>query len=278
MTGLLLVLLGALSAEAGASIGKREVQKGHESIYLMGFLDAAWGVLLFGVLLLTGSETWRFSAASLPTFGLRAVLEVFQAHMTVMAITKADRSTFGFLRIGTIPLLLMVDVVLGYAVAGTQVIGITMIIGALILLVAERGMTTNGITYVLITAVNAVITLSLMKYNITHFNSVGSEQLLILVILLVYFFTMSSLRSREHPLRLMWQPMLLAQSLAIGIGTVLGSFGFAYLPASIATTVSRSVALLWAVISGNLWFREKSMTLKIIAGAICVAGLVMLMR
>lgn len=272
------MLFGSFSSEAGASIGKREVQSGHESIYMMGFLDALWGVALFAALLTTGSEVWRFSAASLPTFLLRAVLEIFQAHMTVLAITMADRSTFGFIRIGTIPLLLAVDAVLGYAIGGTRLIGIALIVAALCLLLVKRGMTTKGIGYVLVTTVNAVITLSLMKYDITHFNSVGAEQILILLVLLSYFFIMARIRLGERLLELMWCRTLLLQSLAVGIGTVLISFGYALLPASIATTVTRAFAVLWAVLSGNMMFKERHLALKIAGAVICITGLAFLMR
>ena len=64
MTGLLLVLLGAFSAEVGATIGKREVKKGTESVYMMGFLDAMWGVLLYVFLILSGAPWWGTSVWS----------------------------------------------------------------------------------------------------------------------------------------------------------------------------------------------------------------------
>ena len=162
MTGLLLVLLGAFSAEVGATIGKREVKKGTESVYMMGFLDAMWGVLLYVFLILSGAQVWKFSSDSLPTFGIQCVLEVLQAHMTVLAINKADRSTFGFIRIGTIPLLLTVDVLLGYTLSSMQIAGMATIVCALFVLLMHRGMNKKGIGYVIVATVNAVATLSLL--------------------------------------------------------------------------------------------------------------------
>ncbi len=84
MTGLLLVLFGACFTEGGASMGKYQVKRGGESVYMMGFLDGIWGTLLFLFLLWSGAEVWRFSFNSLPTFLIRSVLEVLQAHMKAL--------------------------------------------------------------------------------------------------------------------------------------------------------------------------------------------------
>jgi drug/metabolite transporter (DMT)-like permease len=276
MTGLLLVLFGALSAEMGSSIGKREIQQGRESIYMMGFLDALWGVLLYVGILAAGSDVWKFSIASFPTFGLRAVLEIILAHISVIAITKADRSAYGFIRIGTIPLLLAVDVTLGYTLTGAQFTGIGIIMCALALLLVRRGLGTKGIWYVLSTTLIAVVTLSLFKHNITHFNSVAAEQTIILTLLLAYFFLMACIHMREQPLRFMLQPTLLLQSLLVGIGTVTVSFGYLFLPASVTVTVVRAGSLLWAILSGSLYFKERNFILKIVGAILCIVGLLFL--
>ena len=278
MTGLLLVLFGACAIETGASIGKYEVKRGCESVYMMGFLDSIWSTLLYLFLLWTGSEVWRFSSASLPTFTVRAVLDVLQAHITVLAISRADRSTFGFIRIGTIPLLLIVDIALGYAFTGMQLIGMGVIVFSLLLLLMRRTMRMNGIGFVLISTVNAVATLSLYKYDIAHWNSVAAEQIPVLVLLLLYFLIMARVRCGERVLTQMWQPMLLLQSLAVGIGTVTVSYGYLLLPASLATTVVRSGSLLWSILSGNLLFKERSFWLKILAAVLCIGGLALLAR
>lgn len=278
MTGLLLVLVGACAIEAGASIGKYQVKKGCESVYMMGFLDSIWGTLLYLFLLWSGSEVWRFAWESLPTFTVRAILEVLQAHVTVLAISRADRSTFGFIRIGTIPLLLMVDIALGYAFTGTQLLGIAVIVFSLVLLLARRGMRTNGIGFVIVSTVNAVATLSLFKYDIVHWNSVAAEQIPVLIVLLVYFLVMARVRCGESVLVRMWQPILLLQSLCTGIGTVTISYGYLLLPASLATTAVRSGGLLWSIISGNLVFKERRLWLKIAAAVLCIGGLILLAR
>lgn len=276
MTGLLLVLFGSFAVESGASIGKDQVKKGGESVYMMGFLDASWGTLLYLFLLWSGSELWQFSWNLWPTFAIRSVLEVLQAHMTVIAISKADRSTFGFIRIGTIPLLLLVDIVLGYTLTSMQILGMGLIVCSLVFLMIRRSMNMSGIWYVLVATVNAVATLSLFKYDLEHGNSLVAEQVPVLLLLLCYFFVMARVRAGENILRRMWQPILLLQSLCTGIGTVTISYGYVLLPASIATTAVRSGGLLWSILSGNLLFQERSFRMKVLAAALCILGLVFL--
>jgi len=60
--------------------------------------------------------SFGFSMASLPTFGARLLLEIILSTTTITAIAKSDRTTFTFLRTTTVPLLLLVDLALGYAV------------------------------------------------------------------------------------------------------------------------------------------------------------------
>lgn len=88
----------------------------------------------------------------------------------------ADRSTYGFLRVLTIPLLLLVDLALGYSLSQGQIVGVSILTLSVLLLLLNHGLRTKGIGFVLLSAVNAVVTLSLFKYDITHFNSVEVEQ------------------------------------------------------------------------------------------------------
>ena len=221
---------------------------------------------------------WLFSWDTLPTFAVRAVLEVLQAHMTVVAISKADRSTFGLIRIGTIPLLLTIDIILGYAFTTQQLLGTGLIVCSLVFLLMRRSMRTDGIGYVLVATVNAVATLSLFKYDLVHGNSVVAEQVPVLLLLVGYFLVMARVRAGENVLQKMWRPALLLQSLCVGIGTVTISYGYVLLPASLATTVVRSGGLLWSILSGNFLFKERSFGMKAFGAALCVAGLILLAR
>ena len=272
----LLVAAATFFQEISSSIGKFEVQGRKESIYTMGFLNLAWGTLFFLCIAIFIRKEFLFASASLPTFIARAILEIIQAQMTMLAITKADRSAFGFIRIGTIPLLLIIDVALGYTIGLTQVFGISLIVIALIFLLINHGIRKNGLVFVVFTTINAAITLSLFKYNITNFNSVEAEQSMMMGILLVYFFLMAFFIAKENPIQFLKKPVFFTQSFSEGIGSVLMSFAYLFAPASIITTVKRSSSILWAMGSGKIYFHEKRLILKIISFILIISGLVLL--
>ena len=276
MLGLLLVLSATFCGEIALSIGKRSVEDGKQSIYAMGFLNGLWGTLLLFFTAFVIRKTFLFSFASLPTFGLRLILELAQAHVSVLAIARADRSTFGFLRILTIPLLLLSDVALGYSISGLQIAGMAIIIAGLIALFIKNGIRRRGMWLVLFTAVNAAATISLYKYNITHYNSVEAEQGIALIVLMLYFFAMARFVKGENPLYFLKKPIFLAQSLSEGVGVVLIGFAYLYAPASIITAIKRAAEVLWATVSGKMYFGEQKLLVKLAVFVCVAAGLVLL--
>ncbi len=275
MTGLLLVIAAAFFIEIGDSIGKYEVSIKKQSIYTFGFLVMLWGaIFLFALAFIRDSFT--FSVASLPTLFVRIILEIVQAHASLLAITIADRSTFGFLRIVTIPLLLGADILLGYQIGAHEFWGIGIIVGALAILFINHGIKKKGAGLVLFCAINAVATLSLYKYNIAHFNSVEMEQGIVHIVLLIYFFIMAMTAAKENPLRFLRQPIFFGQSAVAGIGTVLVSFAYLFGAASVITAAKRAAGILWAMFSGNVYFKEKHFLIKLLSLVLMIIGLVFL--
>lgn len=273
MFGVILAFIASLFEETADSIGKKEVIEKKESIYTMGFLNLFWMAILLFIIALA-RNSFVFAAASLLTFGIRAALEIAQAHMTVLAITKADRSTFGFLRILTLPLLLIADILLGYTIKTNQIIGIGLIILSFIILFINDGIRKNGAGYVLFTAVNAVATLSLFKYNITHFNSVEAEQGIISIIVMLYMFLMAQYIAKENPLRFFKKPVFFFQSASMGIGSAIMSFAYLFAPASIITAAKRSSGVFSAILSGNLYFHEKNFLIKLLSLIFIISGII----
>src|SRR5687768_13381938 len=195
MLGILLTSIAAFFQEVSDVIGRQEVKQKQETIYTMGFLQMFWATIFFVILILVKQDAFQFSLASLPTFGLRVVLEIIQVFITLIAVVAADRSTFGFIRVLTIPALLLVDLFLGYQIATMQLIGVSLVIIAMLILFMDHNFKKKGWSLVLFGALNSVATISLYKYNITHFNSVAAEQLVMYLILLLsltlgaYFIT-----------------------------------------------------------------------------------------
>lgn len=276
MIPLLVTAIGGFFEELGTSIAKRNIIAKVASIYTIGFLNTLSGaIILFGTIVIFNQD-FIFSSKSLPTFGLRAGLEIFQAYVTMVALSLADRSTHGFLRVLTLPLLLLVDAVLGYTLTVQQVIGVSIIVFAFIFLFINHGIKRKGSMFVLFSAINAVATISLYKYNITHYNSVVAEQILIFIILSVYFLCMAVFIGKENPFLALKNRKLLLQPILHGVGGTVLSFAYALAPASIITSAKRSVEVLWSVLSGHVIFKEKHFAVKVIAFALIAAGIAFL--
>lgn len=228
------------------------------------------------MLIIIYRQKFIFSAASLPTFAIRAVLEIIQANITLKAICKAERSAFSFIRTLTIPLLLTVDIILGYSIGILQIAGIGIIILTILYFYANKGLNKKGSLLTLFTALNAVATVSLYKYNITHFNSFEAEQFTIQIILIIYFIIAGFLIAKQNPFKFLKKPLPFSQSIIQGIGSVLGSFAYSFAPASIIMAVERSSGIVWAVLSGNVYFHEKHLAAKLLILALLVSSIVLL--
>lgn len=275
MFAIILIAISSLFGEISTSLGKAAVKKRKESIYTMGFLSLFWGVVWFLGLIIF-KHKFVFSLASLPTFSIRAVLEIVQAHIGVLAVTRADRSTYSFIRISTMVMLLIVDIILGYSISVYQMLGIFFISLTLLTVFKSPGINKNGLGFVIYTAIGAVATISLFKYDISRFNSIETEQFLIMMILLVYFFVMAIKTKMENPVKLFSKPLFSGRSFSQGLGAVLGSFAYGFAPASIIMAGGRSTAVLFALIFGKIYFKEQNVLLKFSIFIIITTGIFLL--
>ncbi|MBI2045859.1 MAG: hypothetical protein HYT28_00305 [Parcubacteria group bacterium] len=276
MFGIIIAGIATFFNEIATAIGKYEVSERKESVYTMGFLNMFWAALIFFGIALFIRKTFAFSLESLPTFSVRAFLEVLQAHVAILAITTADRSTFSFIRTITIPLLLVVDIILGYSITTGNIIGIIVIALGFLILFINHGIQKRGAWLVLFTAINAVATLSLYKYDITYFNSIEAEQGLMTLILMFYFFGMAYFSAKENPFSFFKKRIFFGQSISSGIASIISSFAYGFAPASIITAASRSFEIFWAIISGKKYFHEKSTAVKFISMFFIIIGLFLL--
>src|SRR3990167_3330871 len=159
MIGIILVLFAGFFEEISNSLGKKIITEKVKEFFIVGFLYLFWTTAIFFAIALFRGE-FIFKLASLPFFIPRAILEIMLAHVGLVALREADRSTFSFVRIITIPLLLAVDFILGYSITATQFLGIIIIVLSLIILMLRSGLNFKGIGYTIFTAIVAVITLS----------------------------------------------------------------------------------------------------------------------
>lgn len=275
MIGLVLITLGTLFGEGATSIGKYEVSKHRESMFTMGFLNVLFGAVFF-IALAVYNQHLSLVPASIPTFLIRAVLELFQTTVTLFAIAKASRSTLGFLRVGTVPLLLIIDGFMGYNIAPLQYVGILMIMATIAFLYWKKGLSKAGILWVILSTVNAAVTISLYKYNITYFNSVESEQALMHIIVLAYLWIVAYFWAKENPIKFLTKGVFFAESFLMGIGSVIESFAYMFAPASIILAAKRSATALWTIILGNIYFHEHKLAIKVVAFGFLTLGVVFL--
>ncbi len=275
MLGIVLAGIGDFFAEIAESIGKKEGVGKVASVYTLSFVSLFFGtlfILTFGIM----RENLVFSLASLPTFIPRALLEILQAYATTRALIESDRGDFGFVKSLTIPLLLAVDLALGNPLSSFQITGIVLILVAVSTLLIYERHTVRGLFWLLISAANASITISLYKYNISTFNSVEAEQSLIMGILLVYFFFAALYFAGENPIRFLRRRVFFAQSFSAGFAHVANSFAYLFASPSVITASIRSFAVLFALISGRLYFHEKYLLLRSSVFLLVVLGLVLL--
>lgn len=268
---LLLLLSATLAQEASESIGKDSIGKRRESIYNAAFLSIFWRIALLLATLAFGVE-FRFDTASLPTLSVRIVLEIIMAFLGAEMLLKAERSTVGFLRLLTIPLLLAVDLTLGYAISSMQIIGIGIMLFALTLAFHHNPKGKKGAWLAVASALVGVAGASFYKFNITHYNSVVAEQVIVLSAVMVFFYATSG----KSPWRLLFKPFTGAQSLSSGIGFTLESFAYSLAPASVVIALKRTFALNWSIVSGHKYFHEKTLGRKVYSGAIMAIGLALI--
>lgn len=276
MIGALLIIAGGFFQELYDSIGKIKVSQLKQSTYTMGFLGFFWTTIFF-LLAIVIKGRFEFSLASLPFFLTRLFLEVILAHVTVLAVTRADRSTFGFVRVITLPLLLGVDIFLGYGLSYFQIIGISLISLVIMFFFLDGKNNKKGGGIVLFTAVTAVITLSLFKYDIAHFNAVEAEQFLTHLTLLIYFFVAALFLSKENPLRFLFKPTCFVQSVSQGLASLLYSFGMDFVPASVFVAVKRSSSIILSAASGFFCFHEKNWLAKLALLTGLIIGVILLL-
>ncbi|MDP2696056.1 MAG: hypothetical protein Q8O87_02270 [bacterium] len=275
MFTVLFATIGSFIEEISGSIIKFETVHKKESIYTAAFINLCFAVIVFTVLALV-RDSFVFAAASLPTFIPRVLLEIVQLQVTMWAIMKADRSTYAFVRNLTIPVLLMVDLFLGFSVGLWQWFGIGVILLVVVIALTKHIIKTGGIGFALFTALNAVITISLFKYNVTNFNSVEGEQIVVTLILLVYFFFASLLVARENPFKFLVHKIFLGQGASHGVASALEAFAISLGNPSIAMAAKRAAAVLAGIISGRHYFFETHFMIKIVMGLALAGGLVLL--
>jgi hypothetical protein len=277
MIGILLSAIASFFGELSGTLEKWMVKKKVESVYAIGFQNSLVSFAFFVFFVLVGNGELRLHPDSFPTLALLAVLAVLQAYLTLMGTAIASRGTFNFIRTGTMPLLLVADLLVGYSLTATQISGIVVVMCALLFLFMNHGIERKGAWMVALSAVNAAITLSLYKWHVTVWNSVAAEQLVVHCAYLLFFLFGSIVIAKENPLKLLTKRLPFMQSAVYAVDSFISSFAYVFAPASVILAATRSSAVLWGILFGNRVFHEKALVLKIATCVVITIGIVLML-
>lgn len=276
MFGIFLVGISAVFEEITNSFGKRFISDGSESYFTFGFFtQIVSAILILGTGLIFNDLI--FSLDSLATFVPRVFVAILEIQLAVIALAAVDRGDMGFIRLATIPVLLLVDFALGYALSTYQILGMCLIVAPVLILFSKEK-STKGLWLALIVALLAAVDISLYKYDISHFNSVEAEQTIVALVLSLYFFITAVVIRRENPILFLRHPQYIIQAGSSGLASLVGGFAYLFAPASIITAAFRGFSVLFSIISGRFYFKEKSFLMRISLFIMIVLGLFLLLQ
>jgi len=278
MLGIILQGIASFFGEISGSLEKWMVAKRVESFYAIGFQNSLVAIAFFLVYVIGNNGEFRLNPASFPTLALLVILSVAQAYATMKGMSIATRGTYNFIRTGTMPLLLIVDLFTGYDLSSRQIAGIVIVMCALIFLFMNHGIERKGAGFVAFTAVNAAATIALFKWHVTVWNSVAAEQLVLICSQTLFFLVCSVFIAKENPFRLLKRKLPILQSTTYAADSFIGSFAYLFAPASIILAATRSFAVLWGILFGNRIFHEKSLALKIATCVVVAIGIVLMVK
>jgi drug/metabolite transporter (DMT)-like permease len=277
LLAIVLILGGSILSEVSSSLGKYTVNHKVVGLYSLGFLNSLIGFCLFSGAVIFQPDAWKFAVASIPILGTRVILDCFQLNWTLKAMKAATRGTFGLVRSATIPLVLIADIILGYTLDSWMLIGMALIFSTLVVLAALGDLDRKGLKYVTLSAVNASITITLFKYNITHYNSVATEQIVTMFVLAIVFFILAH-AAKERVWLVFRKPLLAIEGSALGGAGLLEAFAYMFIPASVAVTMVRALSVFWSIIFGKAYFKETHFLPKVIGCAVIIIGITLLAR
>lgn len=278
MIWLILWIIWTLFWEIKSSISKKKSKKHH--FLKVWTISSFFWMLVFLIILIYKyyftDLTLYINPESIPLLFIRLVFEILQSYFTVLAIKKCDRSTFSIMRILTIPLLIIADIILWYQFTNYSLIWILIILLSFFAFnLKSKTINFKWIQYVLFTAINAVFTISIFKYSISHYwNSVEIDQFFINLWVLIFFFTYNYKINKDFAIGLILkEKQFILQWLVIWISSLLISYSYLYLNASEAVTVKRWGEMLWAIFAWTIFFQEDGIVKKLIFATFIMIGL-----
>lgn len=265
MIGSLLSLLEAFFEEVSSSLGKKSIAKKEESPYAFLFITYFVGALVYVAASIGAKLPFIFSVESIPTFTVKIILEMLLSYVAVKSLTSFDRSFFSLSRMMTIPFVLIIDAVLGTTLPFYQIVLLFLMLVVFAVLCVHNKVSFKKLYLALPLAVLPAFTIILLKYNISHFNSVFAEQVVSLSLLALWALVTDIILTKENPLRLLTHPIILAQATCSGVASIAGSYAYNYGSATIITALRRAFSLLTSLLSDVFFFKKKTKRATVVA-------------
>lgn len=274
----IMVFFAQMFGEFSTSASKHAFKERLFSYTVYGFLSHVVAVLFFLAMIFVTNVDFVYNTKALPLFLLRLIAEIIQCEIVYRAFVKADRTTFGFARILTIPLLLVVDMILGYSISNGQLFGIGIIAASLLAYFGVEHLKAKGSHLAIFSAILSVVTISIYKFDVSNYNTPAVVQLLSSSALAIIYGIRALLSKKDRALlsRLKQHPMLGFVFASEAISSTILSYAYTLAPASLILSLSRASAVVWSLLSGVFYFHEKKVLKKVFFCAVLAVGLIVM--
>jgi hypothetical protein len=270
----ILVFIGHFFEELSATASKHAFSVRIFSYTLYGFLSHVLSAFFFGTYVWVNGNTFHYNLDALPLFAIRLVTEIIQCEIIYRALVQSERTTFGFARVLTIPILLLFDLAMGYTLSAPQMLGIAGISLASLAYFGIDHKKGDGVHLAVISALLSAVNIAVYKYDITHYNQAMVVQFY-MATSVAFFYAIRvafSVYDRALLVKLREHPLLGLTLLGQSAATLLISLAYTMAPASLILAISRASAVVWSLISGVFLFHEHKVIRKAFVCAVLAAG------
>jgi len=277
----LTVILASVSSyieQLGSAVSKdvMDARDLNVDVWSSAMLSLLFGSLFVfaGLLVNFGLSGVSLDPGYIWTFFPRIALEMLQLYVTYTALKIADLSTFGFIRIITIVLVVALEFVfMGVLLRPLQYLGIIIVMASIFAIFRSGKSNSAGWKFALMSAVNGALLITLTRFQFNHINPFLNESIVrvvcLIILLVIVLFTGKA--RKTLPKKILW--LVPFRSLAGLLNLLALNFG----NASIYATVERGGSVVSAVLVGHNYFKEKSFREKLVISLVIFSGIVLLL-
>jgi len=175
-----------------------------------------------------------------------------------------------------IPLLLVLDILLGYEITARHILGGIMLLGMLIYIIYKGDFSMKGIKYVIAANLLSVLTITAFKYSTSYFGSTELVNFYSALFAGGLFVVIVGRTKGIKGILKICKPKYLAFASLYGIASVLNAAAYKYMISSMVIACKRFFAMMFGIISGKLYFQEKNLLKKISVASMIGMGVIVM--